>query len=221
MELAVQFDNASTAKNDLRKAYEKCNDIPQENRALIDTFLKQESDKDYKMHLAMYSSGNVSGSIVRNSNSLNSVIANSFCFFASYADVHACNLCLKSSDTESDIDPDALPPLLRIISVWSFLRVEFAGGTRSHIRLENFGVILRVKGFRRIPFETDVDLCSMYCKAELLENLYTCFSEIMQKSLPVMLMLPRLLSTPQLYLTASNQNELKGLELQSNRLEEL
>ncbi|GJR01644.1 hypothetical protein Tco_0524628 [Tanacetum coccineum] len=52
MELAVQFDNASTAKEDLKKAYEKCNDIPQENRALIDTFLKQESDKDYEMHLA-------------------------------------------------------------------------------------------------------------------------------------------------------------------------
>ncbi|GKE94113.1 hypothetical protein Tco_1578968 [Tanacetum coccineum] len=54
MELAVQFDNASTAKDDLRKAYEKCNDIPQENRSLIDTFLKQESDKDYEMHLALF-----------------------------------------------------------------------------------------------------------------------------------------------------------------------
>ncbi|GKD41094.1 hypothetical protein Tco_1261301 [Tanacetum coccineum] len=54
MELAVQFDNASTTKDDMRKAYEKCNDIPQESHALIDTFLKQESDKDYKMHLAMY-----------------------------------------------------------------------------------------------------------------------------------------------------------------------
>ncbi|GJY43654.1 long chain acyl-CoA synthetase 4-like protein, partial [Tanacetum coccineum] len=42
-------------------------------------------------------SGNISGSIVRNFNSLNSVIANSFCFFASYADVPACNLRLKSS----------------------------------------------------------------------------------------------------------------------------
>ncbi|GJU01068.1 RNA-directed DNA polymerase, eukaryota [Tanacetum coccineum] len=31
MELAVKFDNASTAKDDLRKAYEKCNDIPQES----------------------------------------------------------------------------------------------------------------------------------------------------------------------------------------------
>ncbi|GKB22665.1 hypothetical protein Tco_0862066 [Tanacetum coccineum] len=42
------------AKDDLRKAYEKWNDIPQENCALIDTFLKQESDKDYEMHLAMF-----------------------------------------------------------------------------------------------------------------------------------------------------------------------
>ncbi|GKA61635.1 hypothetical protein Tco_0761154 [Tanacetum coccineum] len=55
MELAVQFDNASTDKDDLRKAYEKCNDIPQERRALIDIFLKQEFDKNYEMHLDMYS----------------------------------------------------------------------------------------------------------------------------------------------------------------------
>ncbi|GKD23450.1 hypothetical protein Tco_1225153 [Tanacetum coccineum] len=41
MELAVQFDNASTAKDDMRKAYEKCNDIPQEIRVLIDTFLNK------------------------------------------------------------------------------------------------------------------------------------------------------------------------------------
>ncbi|GKD04502.1 hypothetical protein Tco_1179476 [Tanacetum coccineum] len=54
MELALQFDNASGAKNDLRKVYEKCNDIPQKSRALIDTFLKQESDKDYEMNLAIY-----------------------------------------------------------------------------------------------------------------------------------------------------------------------
>nr|GEU70604.1 hypothetical protein [Tanacetum cinerariifolium] len=39
-DLALQFYNACTAKDDLRKAYEKCNDIPQERRALIDTFLK-------------------------------------------------------------------------------------------------------------------------------------------------------------------------------------
>ncbi|GJX78877.1 hypothetical protein Tco_0327026 [Tanacetum coccineum] len=52
-ELAVQFDNARTTKEDLRKTYEKCNDIPQENCVLIDTFLKQEFDKDYEMHLSL------------------------------------------------------------------------------------------------------------------------------------------------------------------------
>ncbi|GKD25692.1 hypothetical protein Tco_1231906 [Tanacetum coccineum] len=40
LDLALQFDNACTTKEDLRKAYEKCNHIPQESRALIDTFLK-------------------------------------------------------------------------------------------------------------------------------------------------------------------------------------
>ncbi|GJV47695.1 hypothetical protein Tco_1437907 [Tanacetum coccineum] len=50
MNLAVEYDNASTTKDDLRKAYKECNDIPQEKRALIDTFLKEESNKDYKMH---------------------------------------------------------------------------------------------------------------------------------------------------------------------------
>ncbi|GKA92455.1 hypothetical protein Tco_0814380 [Tanacetum coccineum] len=42
------------AKDDLRKAYEKCNDILQESRALIDTFLKEGSDKDYELNLSMY-----------------------------------------------------------------------------------------------------------------------------------------------------------------------
>nr|GEW26912.1 hypothetical protein [Tanacetum cinerariifolium] len=54
MELAVQFENASAAKIDVRKAYEKCYDIKHESRALIDTFLKQESNKDYEMNLALY-----------------------------------------------------------------------------------------------------------------------------------------------------------------------
>ncbi|GJY77130.1 hypothetical protein Tco_0482246 [Tanacetum coccineum] len=35
LDLALQFDNACTAKDDLRKAYKKCNDIPQESSALI------------------------------------------------------------------------------------------------------------------------------------------------------------------------------------------
>ncbi|GKA41063.1 hypothetical protein Tco_0733656 [Tanacetum coccineum] len=54
LDLALQFDNACTAKKDLRKAYEKCNDISQESRALIDTFLKERSDKDYELNLSMY-----------------------------------------------------------------------------------------------------------------------------------------------------------------------
>ncbi|GKB25331.1 hypothetical protein Tco_0864732 [Tanacetum coccineum] len=54
LDLALQFENACTAKEDLRKAYEKCNDIPQESRALIDTFLKEVSDKDYEQNLSMY-----------------------------------------------------------------------------------------------------------------------------------------------------------------------
>nr|GFB12934.1 hypothetical protein [Tanacetum cinerariifolium] len=54
MDLTLQFDNACTAIDNLRKAYEKCNDIPQESRALIDTFLKEGSDKDYELNLSMY-----------------------------------------------------------------------------------------------------------------------------------------------------------------------
>nr|GEZ64799.1 hypothetical protein [Tanacetum cinerariifolium] len=46
LDLASQFDNACTAKDDIRKAYKKCNDIPQESHALIDTFLKEGSNKD-------------------------------------------------------------------------------------------------------------------------------------------------------------------------------
>ncbi|GJW84124.1 transposase, MuDR, MULE transposase domain protein [Tanacetum coccineum] len=41
LDLALQFDNACTTKEDLRKAYEKYNHIPQKSRALIDTFLKE------------------------------------------------------------------------------------------------------------------------------------------------------------------------------------
>nr|GEV15794.1 hypothetical protein [Tanacetum cinerariifolium] len=34
----------------MRKAYDECSDISQEKHALINTFSKQESDKDYEMH---------------------------------------------------------------------------------------------------------------------------------------------------------------------------
>nr|GEV35225.1 TMV resistance protein N-like [Tanacetum cinerariifolium] len=54
LDLALQFDNACTTKDDIRKANEKCVDIPQESRALINTFLKEESDKDYELNLLIY-----------------------------------------------------------------------------------------------------------------------------------------------------------------------
>ncbi|GJT86027.1 hypothetical protein Tco_1067744 [Tanacetum coccineum] len=46
--------DSSAVRDGLRKAYEKCNDIPRESRALIGTFLKESSEKDRKLHLFMY-----------------------------------------------------------------------------------------------------------------------------------------------------------------------
>ncbi|GKB60641.1 hypothetical protein Tco_0916827 [Tanacetum coccineum] len=54
MNLAVEYDNACTTKDELRNAYEKCTDIPQEKYVLIDAFFKQEYDKDYEMHNALF-----------------------------------------------------------------------------------------------------------------------------------------------------------------------
>ncbi|GJW90416.1 transposase, MuDR, MULE transposase domain protein [Tanacetum coccineum] len=56
LDLALQFENACTTKDDLRKTYEKCNDIPQERRGLssqsreiCDVYL---TDKElYQLHL--------------------------------------------------------------------------------------------------------------------------------------------------------------------------
>ncbi|GJW67188.1 hypothetical protein Tco_0121612 [Tanacetum coccineum] len=53
LDLALQFEKSCNAKDDLRKAYEKCNDISQESRVLIDTFLKEGSDKDYELNLSI------------------------------------------------------------------------------------------------------------------------------------------------------------------------
>ncbi|GKG18704.1 hypothetical protein Tco_0373002, partial [Tanacetum coccineum] len=50
MNLVVDYGNACGAKDDLRKAYEERTHIQQETRALIDTFLKEGSNKDYEMH---------------------------------------------------------------------------------------------------------------------------------------------------------------------------
>ncbi|GKB28283.1 hypothetical protein Tco_0867684, partial [Tanacetum coccineum] len=54
LNLAFQFDDSCAVRDDLRKAYEKCNDISQESSALICTFLKESSEKDRKLHLSMY-----------------------------------------------------------------------------------------------------------------------------------------------------------------------
>ncbi|GKC23805.1 hypothetical protein Tco_1025955 [Tanacetum coccineum] len=56
MNLAVEYGNACEAKDDMRKAYEECNHIQQETRALIDTFLKEGSNKDYEMHNSLATS---------------------------------------------------------------------------------------------------------------------------------------------------------------------
>ncbi|GKC09399.1 hypothetical protein Tco_1001009 [Tanacetum coccineum] len=50
MNLAVESENATIAEDNLRKAYDECSDIPQEKRAPVDTYMKQESDKYYEMH---------------------------------------------------------------------------------------------------------------------------------------------------------------------------
>nr|GEY08255.1 hypothetical protein [Tanacetum cinerariifolium] len=54
LDLALQFEKSCNAKDDLKKDYEKCNDISQESRVLINTFLKEGSNKDYELNLSMY-----------------------------------------------------------------------------------------------------------------------------------------------------------------------
>nr|GEY58015.1 hypothetical protein [Tanacetum cinerariifolium] len=53
VDLALQFENSCTVKDDLRNAYEKCTDISQESRDLIDNFLKEGSDKYYVLNLSI------------------------------------------------------------------------------------------------------------------------------------------------------------------------
>ncbi|GJZ17255.1 hypothetical protein Tco_0553378 [Tanacetum coccineum] len=54
LNLAFQFEDSCAVRDDLRKAYKKCNDLSQESRALICTLLKESSKKDHKLHLSMY-----------------------------------------------------------------------------------------------------------------------------------------------------------------------
>ncbi|GKB02906.1 hypothetical protein Tco_0830995 [Tanacetum coccineum] len=49
LELAFRFEDSCAVRDDLRKAYEKCNEISQESRALIDTLLILESYADIKV----------------------------------------------------------------------------------------------------------------------------------------------------------------------------
>ena len=53
-QLAMQFEKAFEAKDVLRQAYQKCQDLPPGNRAQIETFLSVESTKDYEMYNSMF-----------------------------------------------------------------------------------------------------------------------------------------------------------------------
>ncbi|GKB49699.1 hypothetical protein Tco_0900452 [Tanacetum coccineum] len=53
LELAFRFEDSCALRDDLRKVYEKCNDISQESRDLICTLLKERSEKDRKLYLSM------------------------------------------------------------------------------------------------------------------------------------------------------------------------
>ncbi|GJW19789.1 hypothetical protein Tco_0027225 [Tanacetum coccineum] len=46
LELAFRFEDSGAIKDDLRKAYEKCNDISQESRALSTATLVKEVSKE-------------------------------------------------------------------------------------------------------------------------------------------------------------------------------
>ncbi|GJW70749.1 hypothetical protein Tco_0127666 [Tanacetum coccineum] len=48
LDLAFQFEDSCAVRDDLRKTYEKCNDISQESRALICTLLKECSENERK-----------------------------------------------------------------------------------------------------------------------------------------------------------------------------
>ncbi|GJR76121.1 hypothetical protein Tco_0088486 [Tanacetum coccineum] len=54
MNLGHQFDSAITDKDELRKAYKECRDIPLEQRVLIENFLKIVTELDYQMQNALF-----------------------------------------------------------------------------------------------------------------------------------------------------------------------
>ncbi|GKE69165.1 hypothetical protein Tco_1527237 [Tanacetum coccineum] len=54
MNLGHQYGDAIEAKDELLKAYEQCRDISMDKRAMIENFLKIESELDYKMQSALF-----------------------------------------------------------------------------------------------------------------------------------------------------------------------
>nr|GEY54620.1 hypothetical protein [Tanacetum cinerariifolium] len=54
MNLGHQFNDAVIAKEELRKSYEECRDIPLEQRVFIEDFLKIESELDHQMQNALF-----------------------------------------------------------------------------------------------------------------------------------------------------------------------
>ncbi|GJR12007.1 hypothetical protein Tco_0794659 [Tanacetum coccineum] len=54
MNLGHQYGDAIEAKDELLKAYEQCRDISMDKRAMIENFLKIESELDYEMQSALF-----------------------------------------------------------------------------------------------------------------------------------------------------------------------
>ncbi|GJW95886.1 hypothetical protein Tco_0175558 [Tanacetum coccineum] len=54
MNLGHEYGDAIEAKDELRKAYEQCRDISMDKRAMIENFLKIESELDYEMQSALF-----------------------------------------------------------------------------------------------------------------------------------------------------------------------
>ena len=50
----VLFTNTSKAKDDMIKAYKKFNDIPHQKCVLLETFLNEESLKDYNIAFDLF-----------------------------------------------------------------------------------------------------------------------------------------------------------------------
>ncbi|GKB23199.1 hypothetical protein Tco_0862600 [Tanacetum coccineum] len=79
MNLAHQFNDASIAKDELRKACEECSDIPLEQRVVIENFLKIESELDYEMNRDLLWNGAKLGKQIRDKKDREVVQLNQVC----------------------------------------------------------------------------------------------------------------------------------------------